>query len=106
MKWIATTVLVAASLLATAHAEARKMGGAAPNRIDIAYVEPKLAANQAVYKLLKDHQVLEKVRELLSPLRLPHRVLLQVRDCDGVSNAWSNEDSVTVCYEYVNDIWK
>jgi Putative metallopeptidase len=108
MKWIVTTVLAAGSVLAAADVEARKAGSARPepNRIDIAYVEPKSAGNQPVYKLLKEHQVLEKVRELLSPVRLPHRLLLQTRDCDGISNAWSNEDSVTVCYEYVNDIWK
>jgi hypothetical protein len=108
MKWIVTTVLAAGSVLAAADVEARKAGSARPepNRIDIAYVEPKSADNQPVYKLLKEHQVLEKVRELLSPVRLPHRLLLQTRDCDGISNAWSNEDSVTVCYEYVNDIWK
>ena len=69
-------------------------------------MQPKLAGNQPVYRLLKKHQVLEKIRELLSPVRLPHRLLLETRDCDGISNAFSNADSVTVCYEYVNDIWK
>jgi hypothetical protein len=108
MKWIVTTVLAAGSVLAATHVEARKAGPARsePNRIDIAYVAPKSADNQPVYKLLKQHQVLEKIRELLSPLRLPHRLLIQTRDCDGISNAWSNEDSVTVCYEYLNDIWR
>jgi len=100
------TAVAAGSVLAATHVEARKVGGPAPNRIDIAYVAPELPDNQAVYKLLKEHQVLEKVRELLNPLRLPHRLLLQVRDCDGMSNAFSNEESVTVCYEYVNDLWK
>jgi hypothetical protein len=102
-------VSTAVSVLAAAQVEARKGGGSArlePNRIDIAYVEPKSAANQPVYKLLKEHQVLEKLRELLSPLRLPHRLLLQTRDCEGISNAWANEESVTVCYEYVNEIWR
>ena len=33
-------------------------------------------------------------------------LLLQTRGCDGVSNAWSNADSVTVCYEFIDDIWK
>ena len=37
---------------------------------------------------------------------MPHRVLLQVRDCDGMSNAFSSEDSVIVCYEFLDDIWK
>ncbi len=109
MKRIVTTALAAASALAVAQVEARTAGVSAklrPDRIDIAYVEPKSAANQPVYKLLKEHRVLEKIRELLRPLRLPHRLLLQTMDCDGVSNAWSNEENVTVCYEYVNDIWK
>src|SRR5262249_46853797 len=76
------------------------------NLIYIAYVPPKSADYQAVYTLLKEHHALEKIRDLLSPLRLPHRLLLQTRDCDGISNAWSNEDSVTVCYEFIDDIWK
>src|SRR5262245_9848191 len=108
MQWIVTSALAAGLVLAAAHAEARKAGSARlqPNRIDIAYVEPKSAGNRPVYNLLKEHHVLEKIRELLNPVRLPHRLLVQTRDCDGISNAWSNEDSVTVCYEYINDIWK
>ena len=109
MKWIVTTALAAASVLAVAQVEARTARVSAklrPDRIDIAYGEPRSAANQPVYKLVKEHRVLEKIRELLRPLRLPHRLLLQMSDCDGISNAASNEDSVTVCYEYVNDIWK
>jgi hypothetical protein len=109
MKWIVTTALAAASALAVAQVEARTAGISAklrPDRIDIAYGEPRSAANQPVYKLVKEHRVLEKIRELLRPLRLPHRLLLQMSDCDGISNAASNEESVTVCYEFVNDIWR
>jgi len=109
MKSIAT-ILMAVGLLLAAAAAATQKASAAPkakaNSIDIDYVEPKLAANQAVYKLVKEQQGLEKIRDLLSPLRLPHRLLLQTRDCEGTSNAFSNEDSVIVCYEYLNDIWK
>jgi putative metallopeptidase DUF4344 len=109
MKWI-MAILVAGGLgLAMPCAEARKATPsprAEANRVDISYVEPKRAANQPVYKLVRDHQVLEKIRDLLRPLRLSHRLLLETRDCDGTSNAWSNEDGVTVCYEYINDIWK
>jgi Putative metallopeptidase len=79
---------------------------ARPDSIDISYVEPKLANNQPVYRLLKERQALEKLRELLKPLRLPHRLLLQTRDCDGIANAWSDEESVTVCYEYLDEVWK
>jgi hypothetical protein len=76
------------------------------NRIDIKYVEPKSPDHQAVFKLLKDSRALEKVRELLSPFRLPRRLLLQTMGCEGFSNAWYDGESVSVCYEYVDDIWK
>ncbi len=109
LKWPMTIGLATALLLAAAPVDFGKAAGSArlqPNRIDIAYVEPELAANREAYKLLKERKVLEKIRDLLRPLRLPHRLLLETRDCDGVSNAWGNEVSVTVCYEYVNDILK
>jgi hypothetical protein len=110
MKWIVTIVISAALSLSASEsgAAARKAVSprAKPNRIDIAYVEPTSADYQPIYKLLKEHHALEKIRDLLRPLRLPHRLLLQTRGCDGISNAWSNEDSVTVCYEFIEDIWK
>ena len=55
-------------------------------------------------RLLKERKVLEKFKEFLSPLRLPRVLLLKVAGCDGVSNAWYEDDAVTVCYEYIDDI--
>src|SRR5262245_18785446 len=109
MKWIVATVFAVGSVIAAGHVEADKAGRSAklkPDRIDISYVEPKSESNQRAYRLLKEHRVLEKLRDLLRPLRLPHRLLLETSDCDGMSNAFSNEDSVIVCYEYVNEILK
>ena len=107
MKRFVMTIVATASVMAATQVEARKGGAvkSAPKRIEIEYVEPKSAGNQPVYELLKKHQVLEKIRELLNPVRLASPLLLQTTDC-GMSNAFSNADSVTVCYEYVNDIWK
>jgi len=50
--------------------------------------------------------VLERVRELLSPFRLPRRLLVKTEGCDGVSNAWYENNAITVCYEYLDDLWK
>jgi hypothetical protein len=74
------------------------------NRIQISYVAPKNAAHEPVFRLLKERQVLEKFKELLSPLRLPRALKLKLEGCDGVSNAWYEDDAVTVCYEYIDDI--
>src|SRR5262245_2383583 len=108
--WIVTAGIAAGLALAAAEAGAasRQKAGpkAKPDSIDISYVEPTSPNNQAVYRLLKERQALEKIRDLLRPLRLPHRLLLQTRDCEGIANAWSDEESVTVCYEYVDDVLK
>jgi hypothetical protein len=75
-------------------------------RIDVLYVAPKSAELKPVYQYLKDAQALEKIRGILRPLRLPRQLTIKVQDCDGVSNAWYDGESVTVCYEFVDDIWK
>ena len=75
-------------------------------RIDIQYVAPKSPDHQRMYQLLKADRALERIQTLLSPLRLPRRLLLKIEGCDGVSNAWYDGESVTVCYEYLDDVWK
>jgi len=77
-----------------------------PARIDIAYVPPKDAAHRPLYELLMRNRVLEKMQALLGPFLLPRRVLLKVEGCDGTANAFSGDDAVTVCYEYIDEIWK
>ncbi|HWE19483.1 MAG TPA: DUF4344 domain-containing metallopeptidase [Hyphomicrobiaceae bacterium] len=77
-----------------------------PGRIDIAYLAPKDPAHEPLYRLLKDKRILEKIQAILSPFRLPRRVLLKVEGCDGVSNAYSGNDAVTVCYEYLDEVWR
>jgi hypothetical protein len=75
-------------------------------RIDIAYVPPKNAAHRPLHELLTQRRVLEKIQALLAPFRLPRRVLLKVEGCDGTANAYSGDDAVTVCYEYIDEIWQ
>ena len=78
-----------------------------PNRIKIEYVAPKNPDLQAVYDRLKDHQFLERIQQILSPLLLPENLNIQTTECD-VMNAWyRREDSgptVTVCYELLKTI--
>ena len=85
-------------------ASARKAPKLQSDRIEISYVPPKNPAHEAVFRLLKERQVLEKFKGLLSPLRLPRVLRLKLEGCDGVSNAWYEDDAITVCYEYIDDI--
>jgi Putative metallopeptidase len=76
-----------------------------PNSIDIAYVAPKDPKHQGLYDLLTSRRILEKLQAILAPFRLPARVLLKVEGCNGTANAYSGDGAVTVCYEYIDEIW-
>jgi hypothetical protein len=79
---------------------------ARPERIAIEYVPPTNPAHKPFYDVLKDHQALERVRELLVGIRWPRTLRLELKGCDGDSNAWYEDASITVCYEYLEDMWR
>lgn len=74
-----------------------------PNQIRISYKEPTDPAHREIADLLKKKQVLEKFRDLLSVIRLPRPLKLELRGCDGELNAWYDPDeyTVTVCYDLI-----
>ncbi len=74
-----------------------------PNRIRIEYEEPHSAELQPVYKLMMRRHPLQKIREIFSPLRLPLDLTVKTKEC-GLSNAWYQRPTVTVCYEYLRDL--
>lgn len=96
---------VSAALLCLVPGLAPNATAAEARQIDIAYLPPKDTRHQPLYELLKRNRVLEKLQEFLSPFRLPRRVLMKVEGCDGIANAFSGDGAVTVCYEYLDEIW-
>ncbi|HXZ94235.1 MAG TPA: DUF4344 domain-containing metallopeptidase, partial [Burkholderiales bacterium] len=95
------------ALLATSCATAvTEPAPAGPAKVQIEYMPPTNPKHEAVYKMLKEHQVLENMQMLLSPFRLRFSVLVRTKDCNGQVNAWYDDEThmVTVCYEYVQDI--
>jgi hypothetical protein len=85
MKAFFILLMVIGALLHAQHATAQKSSNLRSNRIQIAYVPPKNTAHATVFRLLKEQQVLEKLQQFLSPLRLPRALQLKVEGCDGVS---------------------
>jgi hypothetical protein len=75
-------------------------------RIVIEYVEPVDSVHKPLYEALKQNQALERVRELIVPVRWPRTLRLELRGCDGESNAFYGDAVVTVCYEYLEDMWR
>jgi len=97
-------VLSAILLSSVAASAAEKQRSYRADRFQIAYVPPKNAEHQTIYTLMRERKVLERFKEFLSPLRLPRVLTLKFEGCDGISNAWYDEDAITICYEYLNDV--
>ena len=71
------------------------------DQIDVAYIEPKDPAYSAIYDDLKKRQILEELREFLSPVRLPNKVLVKTEQCDQSERPYQPGGPVTICYEYI-----
>jgi hypothetical protein len=76
-----------------------------PNRIRIEYEPPQNPAFQPIYDTLKKNQTLEKLQQILGAFRLPYDMTVKTKQC-GMSNAWYQRPTLTICYEYLADILK
>ena len=99
------SALFSFTVSATAH-ELLPAASLKTNQFDFVYEEPKNPAHQHLYEELKKIRLLEKFQEFLSPLRLPIRITLKVKGCDGIANATFWDDAIQVCYEYFDFIMK
>jgi hypothetical protein len=75
------------------------------NRMQIEYVPPNDPAFQPIYDALKQNHTLEKLQQIFSPFRLPMDMTIKTTQC-GMSNAWYQRPTLTICYEYLADILK
>jgi hypothetical protein len=101
-----TVVYLGAAILTFLIAVPADAAALKPNRVDVEYVPPKSSAHDALYKLVQERRLLEKIRDLLAPVRLPRRLLLKTVGCDGEVNAWYDDGVITVCYEFLDWVWQ
>jgi hypothetical protein len=73
------------------------------NRIRIEYQEPSNKELLPVYWVMLRRRPLQRIREIFSPLRLPVELTVRTKEC-GVSNAWYQRPTITLCYEYLREI--
>ena len=97
---ITWTVLVSEIVTTVQTASARG------SRVSVTYVAPKDAAHQPIYEHLKELRFLEKLQEFLSPFQLPRILLVKAEGCDGNPDASYENDTIVVCYEYIDQLWK
>ena len=76
-------------------------------RVSIAYVPPESSTLQELYYFLREHRALERIQEILSPLRSPEELTIKTTECKEVNSWYTREKSkptVTICYEYLKRI--
>ncbi len=74
------------------------------NQVFVNYVIPTKPAHQQIYKLLKERHSLEQLQELLSPFRLRWPLYVSLEECDGEADAMYWDGTVTICYEYLEEL--
>jgi hypothetical protein len=74
------------------------------NQIEIVYLEPAKPEQRSIYERLKGRQMLEELRGSFAIFKLPSKLTLTFKGCDGQVNLWysPSDRNVTVCYEYVD----
>jgi hypothetical protein len=76
------------------------------DRISIRYVPPKNPEHQLIYTQMKQRGSLEKLQKLLSPIRLPRKLRISLEGCDGEADAFYDYAAITICYEYIDELWQ
>ena len=78
-----------------------------PNRVSVAYGQPNNSALQGLFEILRERRALEKIQEILSPLRAPEQLTVKTTECGAVNSYYKRENfkpSVTICYELLKNI--
>lgn len=98
-------LVVVAALMLAALAPARGEEARSDNVV-VDYVVPKTTRLVAVYEASKESRMLELMRLVFAPLRLPRPLTLRTTECDGEVNAFYEDDVISVCYEYLAYIYE
>jgi hypothetical protein len=98
-------VLALAIIVMTTATATTAFAASKTNRVSIRYVPPENPTHQQVYTQLKQNLMLERLQVFLSPFRLPRTIRISLTGCDGEADAWYEDDDITICYEYVYDLW-
>jgi hypothetical protein len=101
---VKVAILGAAMGLAAAPAKAQPLADSGAGSVHIAYGETTNPVHRAIKERLQKRQVLEELRDFLSPLKLPAPLLIKVEGCNGTVNAWYAANTVTYCYELIEYI--
>jgi Putative metallopeptidase len=75
------------------------------NQIEFLYSEPKASFFKPIYERYKRRELLEQLKQFLSPLILPANVTLRIttKECGETNSWWSGiKDGLFLCYEWAD----
>ena len=106
-RWTAVIVLIIDTLLpnlSAAQSQPANTQTGQSDRVTVTYVPPNNSTFQEVQELLRQHNALEKIREILSPFQFPEQLTIETTEC-GVVNCYYQrknfKPTVTLCYEFL-----
>ena len=71
------------------------------HRLEISYEVPENPAHKPIYDDMKENDVLERLKEFLSPFRLVIPVEIVMAGCDGDPDAEYGDGEILICYEFI-----
>lgn len=74
--------------------------------IDIEYVVPTLPKNFPTYVAFRDYRALDELSAFLSPLRLPRRLKIKMKECFKANLYYDHDEGIILCYEFPKYLWR
>jgi hypothetical protein len=103
--WVRGMTLIAVSVV-TACGDMQFLPPEKTNRLVVSYEVPTKPAHQQIHDLLKKRQLLEKLKDFLSPFRLRWPLYMSLTECGGEADAYYGDDKIRICYEYIEELWR
>ena len=107
MTYLAIIGAVMLSNVSLAQSPPAVMRSDLPSRVSIAYDQPNNSAFQDLYRRLRERRALERIQEILSPLRTPEQLIIKTTECGAVNSYFKRENfkpTVRICYEFLKNI--
>lgn len=98
---IVSTLLGLSAELTAAQEVLKPQESVRPDRVRYVLSAPADPAHRYIHERLERRNVLERVSKFLSPFRLPRDVVILVQSCDGDVNAYYENATIVICYEYL-----
>lgn len=103
---VVSGMILITALAMTACTEEETLPPEKTNQIIINYVFPEKPVHQHIYRLMKERGTLEKLKNFFSPFRLRWPLYISLTECAGEADAFYGDDTITICYEYIEELRK